>query len=127
MIEKITAGELKKLVKQRLVAEGVEATTTGVNRVLSALVDEVEECVGLGYRLDLLGLATLDFKYVKPIKKGTSVFNPGTQQMQPSQGRAAKLGAKATAGPIVKKALPGLTTKAGKEVAAAITGTSRTK
>jgi nucleoid DNA-binding protein len=92
-----------------------------VKDVLAALMEETQDWISSGYRVDLLRIVTLDFKYVKPVRKGTLVFNPGTGEHQPSQGKSARLGLKARPGVKAKEAAPAASSKEGKELIAALT------
>ncbi len=117
---------LPKVTQANLI-DGINDTTENVSKqqireIVAALVGEAEQWLSSGFRVDLFGLAIVEPRYVKPIRKGTLVRNPADGEMMPSKGRPAALGAKAKPGSKAKKALASvsLNSKIGKEIAAGL-------
>lgn len=113
--EKIGLSDLKALV-----AEQTGMSAKEVGDVFTSLREQVAECISEGYKVDVLGIATLDFKHVaaKPKRKGR---NPFTGEEMMFKAKSEDLGVNAKPGAAIKKAVPSIRSAAGKSIAAHFT------
>lgn len=117
-LPKLSQTDLKRLVGERL-NDGRDGDDRIPQRVISdvfdALREEVTTCIGEGYRIDVLGIVTLNFGYTTSLPRGKR-WNPfkGEEVMMPA--RKAKLRLTAKAGSRAKNGLPIVASAAGKEV-----------
>lgn len=110
--EKVGLSDLKALV-----AEDTGLSAAEVGKVFTSLKEVVPQCIAEGLKVDLLQLATIEFKYA-PAKPKRPGRNPSTGEEVMLKAKPESLGVKAKPGALVKKAVPTLRSKAGKEVGA---------
>jgi nucleoid DNA-binding protein len=98
---------------------GEEIGRAEIKKVLKAMSEEVGDCVRYGYRVSLPGLVKFEPRYVAARPKRMGV-NPRTGEPAQLAAKPASFKVKATALPSLGKVLPSTKSKAGQELAEAL-------
>src|SRR6516164_6557374 len=100
------------------VAEKLDEPRAVVVKIIDEFFNSVHDELSQGNEVSIANNIKFGFRVRKPIKKGTLVYNPATQEKQPSPGKPASI--VVTARPLknLKTAAPGAATKVGKQIVA---------
>jgi nucleoid DNA-binding protein len=100
------------------VADEMQINKSDVQRIIKTFFEIIAEELKEGNTVKISPYLKLSFRVAAPVKKGTLVRNPFTQESAPSPGRPAKLSVRATALSGLKNSAPEPTSKVGKTVIA---------
>ena len=100
------------------VSEEMQISKSDVAEVIKTFFQIIADELAEGNTVKVSPYFKLSFRVSPAVKKGTPVRNPFTQETNPSPGRPARLGVRATALSGFKTSVPEATSKAGKEIIA---------
>ena len=116
----MSADRVNKTEIAQMVAEDLGMSRADVGRVIDRFFEQVRAELNAGNEVAIAGNIKFGFRVRKAVKKGTLVFNPMTQEKQPSDGKPATIVVKATPLKSLKTAAPGAGTKVGKQIVAGV-------
>jgi len=100
----------------REVSEELKVSQKDVKEVIETFFVIIAEELAEGNEVTVSPYVKFKYRISPAVKKGTPVWNPATGEKQPSPGRPAKLGVRATPLSGLKTSVPGVTTKVGKVI-----------
>jgi nucleoid DNA-binding protein len=110
-MDTVTKGQLEAKV-----AERTGLPRASVKNVLDSTLDVIGAELQAGRQVNLTGWLKFGFGVTAPVKKGTPVRNPFTQESNPSPGKPAGVRVKVGAGAKLKAFAPAATGKVGKAI-----------
>ena len=100
------------------VADSVGVPRSQVVKIIDEFFSVIHDELAAGNEVQIAGNIKFGFRVRKAVKKGTLVYNPATQEKQPSAGKPASLVVTARPLKLLKNAAPGANTKIGKQIVA---------
>jgi nucleoid DNA-binding protein len=121
--EALSEGQFVELVNERLGEAEVSVNKADLRKIVTAVKDEIVDCIVNGYKVKLNGVASFEAKFVPEKKKGEPVRNPATGETAPrAKTTPAAFKGSVRVSPSIKAKFPPTKSSDGRDLAVRLVG-----